>query len=341
MRRVEERRGRRRDARAAVLLALLAALASGPAAAQSARLHALADSVSIGERFEVAVAVDHAPGRSAVFPDVPPGDPEAEPLRTLGEAEAFSMRRLPPTTRGSVRTDSAVYTVAAFAVDSARVGPVTVRLADGGDTLFVTTGVVRVPIRSELTGPPPYEPAPVGPADDFPSPTAALVALAALGVVLVGASAWGLARRLRRPTPAPPAVLPYPAALARLADLDAETPTTPAAIEAHVVAVREALRTYVARRLGLPAREATTAELEARLRADARVPREAADAVRQALRPTDLVAFAALRPPPEAVARIRDAARAAVESVEAAVRDRESGTRTEEPSPLQQASPTP
>lgn len=306
-----------------LLLALLAAVASGPAAAQSARLHVLADSVSVGERFEVAVAVDHAPGRSALFPDVPAGDPEAEPLLALGDVEAFAVRRLPPDVRGAVRTDSAVYTVAAFAVDSARVGPVTVRLAAGADTSAVTARAASVPVRSELNGAPPYEPAPLGPPDAFASPTPALIALGVLGLLLVGGAVWGLARLLRRPTPATPAVAPYPAALARLAELDRETPDAPAEIEAHVVAVREALRTYLARRLDLPAREATTAELEALLRTDRRVPDAAAEAVRQSLRPTDLVAFAALRPAPEAVARIRQAAGKAVEAVEAAVRAHE------------------
>ncbi len=317
--------------RALLLLALLllTVLIGGTASAQTARLHVLADSVSIGERFEVAVAVDHAPGRSAVFPEVPLADPEAEPLRMLGEVEAFAVRRFPPTARGSARTDSVVYTVAAFAVDSARVGPVTVRLAAGPDTVFATAGAVRVPIRSELAGPPPHEPAPVGPPDAFPSPTPALVVLGALGLLLLGGAAWGLVRLLRRPTPAPPPVAPYPAALARLAELDAETPTDPAAIEAHVDAVRAALRTYLARRLRLPAREATTDELDAALRADPRVPEPAADAVRRALLPTDLVAFAALRPSAEIVGKIRKAARTAIEAIEAAAGGDGQATPTE------------
>lgn len=331
--------------RRALIVVLLAV--GGTAKAQSARLHVLADSASVGERFEVAVAVDHAPGRSAAFPEVPVGDPEAGPLLMFGEVEAFSMRRLPPEARGAVRTDSAVYEVAAFAVDSARVGPVTVRLAAGSDTSFETTGAVVVPIRSELDGPPPYEPSPVGPPDEFPSWTPLLVALAVLGVTLIGVAAWGLRRLLRRPKSAPPAVAPYPAALARLAELDEEAPTTPVVIEAHVVAVREALRTYLARRLRLPVREATTAELDAALRADARVPDAAAEAIRTALRPTDLVAFAALRPAPEVVARIRDAARDAIEAVEAAVRKRETGNGREgeaersRPAPPNPQSPIP
>ena len=54
------------------------------------------------------------------------------------------------------------------------------------------------------------------------------------------------------------------------------------------------------------------------------------DAVRRALTPTDLVAFARVRPAPHAVARLRDAARSAVEAVEHDVRQPE---RPAEPHP--------
>ena len=43
-------------------LALLATLAASGAAAQTARLTVLADSVSAGQPFDVAVTVSHAPG---------------------------------------------------------------------------------------------------------------------------------------------------------------------------------------------------------------------------------------------------------------------------------------
>ena len=306
--------------RRAALLALL--LAAGGAEAQSARLYVLADTVEAGERFEVAVAVDHAPGRQTAFPDVPPVDPEAAPLLAFGDAEAFAVRRLPPTVRGRVRTDSAVYTVAAFAVDSARVGPVTVRVGGGADTASVSTGVAVLPVRSLLEGAPPYEPAPLGPPDDFPSAAPVWIALGVLGALVLGGAAWWAIRVLRQPREQG-GVAPYPAALARLAALDQEAPRTPAEVEAHVVAVRAVLRAYLAGRLGLPALESTTAELDADLRADARVPGHAADAVRAALLPADLVAFAGARPAPPAVAALRDRTRAAVEAVEGGMGDGE------------------
>ncbi|MDT0632395.1 hypothetical protein RQM47_01110 [Rubrivirga sp. S365] len=299
-------------------LALL--LAAGGVEAQSARLYVLADTVEAGEPFEIAVAVDHAPGQQTAFPAVPVDDPEAAPLLAFGDAEATAVRRLPPAIRGRVRTDSAVYAVAAFAVDSARVGPVEVRV----DSAAVATGVAVVPVRSLLEGAPPYEPTPPGPLDDFPSAAPVWIALGVLGaLVLLGAGAWAV-RTLRQPK-AVGGAAPYPAALARLDALAREAPATPAEVETHVVAVRAVLREYLARRLGLPALESTTEELDAALRADARVPGGAADAVRKALLPTDLVAFAGARPAPPEVAAFGDRTRAAVEAVEEGVREAERG----------------
>ena len=287
----------------------------------------LADSVSAGRPFEVSVAVTHAPGRQVTFPAVPPGDPDAGPLLMVGDVEALSVRRLPPSIRGAVRVDSAVYRVVAFSADSARVGPLAVRV----DTARVSTGSAVVPVRSVLAGPPPHEPAGFGPADAFASATPLWVGLGALAAVVVAGAAWAVVGLLRRPRPGP-RMAPYPAAKARLQALSQEAPQTPAEVEAHVVAVRETVRGYLADRLAVPARRATTPEVLALL--DGRVAPATADAVRQSLVPTDLVAFAGVRPAPEAVARLRDHARAAVEATEAEVnaRERQAATKTATPS---------
>ena len=305
-------------------LVLLAALIASGAGAQTARLTVLADSVSAGQPFEVAVTVTHGPGRQVTFPAVPPGAPEAGTL-AVGDAEALELRRLPPVERGGARVDSAVYRAVVFSADSARIGPFSIRVTAPTDTVLARTGSVLVPVRSVLTGETaPYEPAPIGEAEAFPSAAPLWVALGVLALLVLGGLAWGIAKALRRPDRRP-AVLPYPAALARLDALDREAPAegaTAAAIEAHVVAVRDTLRAYLADRLGLPAREATTREIAGRLDADARVPTEAAEAVRKALQPTDLVAFARVRPGPEPVARLRAATRRAIDAVEAAMRER-------------------
>ena len=320
------------------MLALL--LLTVPAAAQSARLTVLADSVSAGMPFEVAVAVTHGPGRQVTFPPVPAGAPEAGVL-ALGDAEALSVRRLPPTARGRVRVDSAVYRVVVFTADSARVGPAEVLLAPG-DT--VATGSDLVPVRSVLTGEAaPYEPAPIGPAEAFPSAVPLWIGLGLLALLIVGGAVWGVGRALRRRPEAGQTVTPYAAAVARLDALALDAPSadaTPGAIETHVVAVRDALRIYLAARLGVPAQEATSTEIVRHLANDARVPAVAVEAVRKALRPTDLVAFARVRPAPDAVGRLRDATRQAVEQVESGVRRQESeaaqpGTETTPSTPSQ------
>ena len=284
--------------------ALLVALAThGPATARAqrpARITVLADSVSVGERVLIAVAVDHGPGRSAVFPDVPPGDPEAGPLLAFGDAEAFSVRRLPPRVRGSVRTDSTVYTVAVFAVDTARVGPVRVRLVSGRDTVDVPTGVALVPVRSELAGEGEPEPAPIGPADPFPSLLALWVALAIATALAVGVALWAFRTWRRRPGPAVPRPEPYPEATAALDGLAAPAATPEAASEQP-----------------LGAREAT----------------------RHALRLADLVAFAGHAPPPDAAADAVQSARAAVDGIEQAVRPAAPTPAADGPRPGRPAAP--
>ena len=320
-----------RAARGWWVLILLIATASA-ASAQTARLWVLADSVSAGTPFEVAVTVTHGPGRQVRFAEVPAGSPEvadpargAGPLLVLGDAEALSVRRLPPAVRGAVRVDSAVYRVVTFAADSARVGPVVARV----DSAEVQTGTALVPVRSVLRGPPPWEPAPIGPPEAFPSATPLWLALGALALAVIAGAAWGVWTLLRRPHTAT-RMPPYPAARARLAALDGETPQTPAEVEAHVVAVRDVVRGYLADRLAVPARRETTTELLAALGADPRVPDAAAQAVRQSLVPTDLVVFAGVRPAPEVAAQLRADARAAVEAVEEELRGQESGDRDQE-----------
>ena len=310
--------------RASLLLLLLVAAvparAQRPARLTPARLTLLADTVAVGQRVRLAVAVDHAPGRSAVFPAVPPGDAEAGPLLAFGDAEAFAVRRLPPRVRGAVRTDSAVYDVAVFAVDTARVGPVTVRLVAGRDTVAVRTGVVLVPVRSELAGE--DEPAPVGPADPLPGLLPVWLALATALALVFGTAVWAYVRWRRRPGPAAPRAEPYPEALATLDALAGQAPERAAG---RTLSAREALRVYLGRRLGVPALESTTDELDAALAGDPRVTHEARTAAHRVLALADLVAFAGHVPPPaaadEAVADARDAlARVERQIVEAETR---------------------
>ena len=304
------RRGVLQYAPTVALLMLLA----GPATAQEVRLHVLADSVVVGERFGVAVAVEHGAAVEVVFPAPPAGAGarDARPLEA-GDAELLALRRLPPRREGSLRVDSAVYEAAAFALDAARVGPVAVRLVTGGDTTVVASPVATVGVRSlvpedaeGIHGP---EPPAAFPRPLWPWLLAALLLAAAVGALV----AW--LRHKHRPVPAVP-LTPIEAARQRLGTLADQ----PEAAKAHFVGVSEATRGYLRHALGLPALRLTTGELLALLRErPGPAPPESLEAIAEVLRQADLVKFAGAAPTPEARAGAARRALAAVEVIELAL----------------------
>ena len=315
-----------------VLLLVLASGARGQSAAPrvpEVRLYVLADTVALGEAFEIAVAADHAPGVQALFPDVPRDQTaESGPLLVLGGAEATDIRRFAPEASGGFRTDSVVYRALAFAADSARIGPLAVRFATGADTVTVASGVGLVRVRRLVPGPeaepePPAEPFP------FPSPTPVWILLGALGLAVAALAGWGLWRLLRRPKRQglAPRPLPYPEALARLDALGASLPS-PEASQAWFVALADAVRTYLERRLRMPALEQTTRETDDALQD--RVPDDARQAIRGVLRVCDRVKFADLRPGADAAGDALQRAREAVEAVEAHLAAQEAAARAAE-----------
>ncbi len=306
------RRGAACCAPTGVLLLLL----TGPASAQTVRLHVLADSVTVGERFGVAVAVEHAPGVQVVFPE-PSGAAAAvdAPLRA-GEAELLSVRRLPPAERGAVRLDSAVFEAATFALDSALVGPVAVRLVRGADTTVIAAPAAPVGVRS-LVPEDAAEPKGLAPLAEFPRAWGPWL-LAALLVLAVAAGLWWFRRRRYRPAPTS-ALPPHEEITLRLGALAGALPRSPEAVKPFYVELSDALRTYLARTLGIPAREQTTGELAAALagRPD-EVPDEARTYLASVLHLADLAKFAEVQPAAdmhetalarahEAVAAIEDA----------------------------------
>jgi hypothetical protein len=297
----------------AFVLAFL--LAAAPAAsAQSIRLHVLADSVLVGERFTVSVAVARQPGVQVVFPGPAPGTGSVEPPLEAGDAVLLGIRRFPPESRGAARVDSAVYDAAVFAVDSAHVGPLVVRLVAAGDTSIALSPVALVGVRAtapldatELLGPTP----PVA----FPRPLWPWLVATIIGVVL-GVLLVLLIRRWRRrhggPEPGLPAAVE---ARRRLEALSTEAAGDP---EPFYVELSDALRTYLARTLGVPARELTTEEVHAALaRSGEEVPASSRDLIRTALLQADLVKFAGANPPVETRAEALGAARDAIDRIEA------------------------
>ncbi len=312
----------------AALALLLASGAFSGAAAQApaVRLYVLADTVALGEAFEVAVAADHATGVQALFPDVPRGrTPEANPLLALGDAEAVDVRRFAPRASGGIQTDSVVYRALAFAADSARV-QVRVRFASGADTTEVASGVREVRVRRLVQGAD-AEPEPPAEPFSFPDPRPVWALLAALGLVALAAVGWGLWRLWKTPSrqrPRAPLALPYPEAVARLDALAGAVPA-PEASQAWFVELADTLRMYLERRLGVPARERTTREIDAALAA--RLPDEPRAAFRGALRAADRVKFADLRPGADASGDVLARARAGLDAVEAHITAQEAAAQ--------------
>ena len=309
------------------LLFLLAA----PARAQEVRLYVLADTLALGEPFEVAIAADHAPGVQAVFPEVPRDrTAESGPLLTLGGVEATARERFAPVLRGQTRTDSVVYRALAFAADSARVGPVEVAFATGADTVRVASPSTLVRIRQLVPGP---EAEPEPPADPFPfpSPVPVWIAFGVTALLLVGLGIWAARRFLGRTARGPARRLtpPYPEATARLDALADDLPT-PETAQPWLFSLADALRTYVERRLGVPARERTTRELDVALAS--RLPDEPRLTLRNVLRVCDRGKFADLRPGSEAAREVLGHAREAVDAIEAMVTEREEAARGAEES---------
>ncbi|HLA63937.1 MAG TPA: hypothetical protein VK610_05895, partial [Rhodothermales bacterium] len=153
-------------------LAFLGFLVALPVHAQVARLTVQdargrpVTAVRVGDPLRVVVTVRPPAGAFPLFPE-PPADPtvDSTALR-FGEARVLALDRRPPHLEDEVRTDSAVYTAAVFSLDSARLGPVEVRLVAGTDTAVVRAA----PVLLEVTAMTPDSAAlhPPGPPRGFP-----------------------------------------------------------------------------------------------------------------------------------------------------------------------------
>lgn len=295
-----------------------ALLGTAPAWAQTARLHVLTDTVQVGERFSVAVAVERGGATEVVFAEPPRGEARVtSPLRA-GDAELLAVRRFPPELRGGALVDSAVYEAAVFALGDVSVGPVVLRLVSGGDTTTVSSPAAPLLVASGLIADV-GEMAPYEPIRPFPQPLWPILLAVALGLALALLAAWWWRRRRRAPGAARPDLPPAAEARRRLAELETATPSAPEAVHPYYVLLADVLRTYLARRLGVPAREMTSRELLGALRGhDPALPPDAQAALERALGQADRVKFARALPDRTAHAAAVADARAVVEALEAA-----------------------
>ena len=311
------------------LLVVLGLLHAGghPARAQSeprVEARVSADSVKIGERFTLTLVAARAADRDAMFPGVDAGSAVFGDLHAVRRGAVRTRR--PSTAR---RVDSVAYEVTTFALDSARVPVLPVRLASGGDTTVVGTPPRTVPVVS-VVGPDAEAlrtPAALIP---FPRPAWAWGLLALLTAAPPGGGAYRWWRWRPREEEAPDETEsehPYEAASARLRRLERRHPSGDEAAKAFYVDLTEALRVYLVRRVGVRALEQTTAEVVAALRRRPEVHEETIRRLQAVLEQADLVKFADAQPSPAESRSVLDEAQAVLDALEATQRRDDAQTR--------------
>ncbi len=305
---------------------LLLALAVTPVRAQWVRAFASEDSVTVGQRFLLALVVERPPEVQPLFPDEVPGAAvdDATGRLLLGDLEVIARKArrgdIPGTAAGVVR-DSVIYEVATFALDTARVPAIPVRFISAeADTFTIASAPFMVAVASLV-------PPDAGDIRDL-APLATFSRLVwqwvLLGLVISVVALLALVARRRAPARAvvtPPSVplSPYQEATRRLHRLETVDLTVPEAVKPFYVELSEVVRTYLAHRLRVPAMELTTRELVESLREQVRrervepgVPGEVHDVLVLA----DFAKFADARPAPAQGRQMLEKARATLHLVE-------------------------
>ncbi|MBO6575276.1 MAG: hypothetical protein JJ896_07675 [Rhodothermales bacterium] len=279
------------------------------------------DSLSVGARQQLTVTVRHDGSRMAVFPDqqlgpVPPGA-----IGMVGDLELLS--RVSTGSRllaDESRVDSVVYEITTFALDTARVAA-SVGLATELDTARFASVEGLLPVRSVV----PEDAEDIrdlAPLVEFPRAVWPWILLFLAALVVI----WYFFLR-KRPDEAPEEayVPPEPEepaieeALRRLQSLAAHPPAE-TGVKPYFVELSDIVRTYLARRTHVPARELTTRELLLELDQRAALKRDRIREVNQLLSVSDMVKFADQRPGPETAAQTLEAARESIQRTESDLR---------------------
>lgn len=301
------------------LLALILLVLVPEVRAQTVAVYASADSVRVGEHFELTLVARHGVLTEAVLPDTGRafGGADLAVLERLSVGTRFGGREAPGT-----RVDSAVYRVAAFALDTLVVPPIAIEFVQGSDTALVPTPSFTLPMIATA----PADASALQPARermDFPLPWWVWAAVL-LGVLALALLAYVLVRRYQRRGEAPTAPVetrsPAERARYRLEALAAADLTAPEQVKPYYVALTEAVREYIEVTTGIPALELTSGELVRRVQHAAREGRLPADLPEHliALFPVaDYAKFADGLPPAEEGERVRQEALAVVDRVEA------------------------
>lgn len=281
------------------LCATLAAAATlfaevGTLQAQRVEAYISEDSVNVGDRFTLTLVAMHGFDEMPSFPSTDSAFGDITPVRLLSAGTRLL--------DSDVRLDSAVYEVTTFALDTARLAPLTIRFPDSDVTATTPPRellvISVVPQDAEdIQGMAP----PVG----FGRPLWPFVFLA-FAVLIAGALIWYMIWRRKNPETlhigepgerAPPD--PAKVALERLRALENAPLAERAQVESFYVDLSDILRTYVEDRLHIPALECTTRELVQTLvhpSVQHQVPSGIPGQLEQVLSLADLVKFADVTP---------------------------------------------
>lgn len=296
--------------------------------AQQFETHLSADSVTVGDRFEMTVVIGHDGMREPIFPHLLlPDSLQGNAMFTLGDFEILGLRSAGGRDwPGGGRIDSVIYEATTFALDTARVAGVLVGLASDRDTLSALTPPAFLRIGSLVP--------------DDATELQDLAELATferswwpwvIGVLALLGVLYGLWRWRNQGQEEPeevvaaePAIPPYQEAIDRLAQLQRGDLSDPEQVKPFYVELTDILRTYVGRRTHVPALESTTRELLSRLRTSSSgkmLPDDILKEIDHVLTHSDLVKFADLRPILEQTREMVDETRQVIEGTESAYRE--------------------
>jgi hypothetical protein len=304
-----------------ILLGLLAASPTG-SRAQPVQVEAYveADSLRIGEQTTLWMVVEHSFQSEVVFPEADTGP------TLFGDLEV--LRRGAPGYRymGAARTggriDSIGYTVTTFALDEAEVPALPAWVVMGEDTTIAGSDAFTIPVPSVLPADTTTAMQPLMPLASFPYTWGQWLAASALVLALLALGLWGY-MRYRRQGDAEDAAshghtaTAYEATCTQLSTLS--PPEAHAEAKAFYTALTQALRTYLAERLHIPARERTSAELVEALRRHPRVPQDASERIEAVLERADLAKFADTYPDAAANRTALQETKQAVDAIEHAL----------------------
>ena len=287
---------------------LVVPFAGVPLQAQAPRIRTELDTalVSVGDRMNFTVRVEHDPAAVVVWPD----------SFDLGSVEVLEAELLPPANEGERTVTSARFVLAAFELGDLEIPSVDILLEtpDGSSTVL-STNPYLITVQSvgldeggdirDIRGP-------LG----IPLSVIYVLPWILLVMLLGGLASWLWTRRKpvevspRRSVVIPR--FPHEDAYDALDRLEASGLVERGEIKEYHILASEIIRTYVEGRFGVDALELTTGEVVEGLRSEG-LADEAIRTFSRFADHCDLVKFAKLRPGPDACKGILEAARAFVD----------------------------